>query len=150
MYYFPIIISFLCNEVQPEPKLTVEEFKQEAVEPEASASSPANPPADPPVSTVPQPRTTLEALEQRLAKYQSSMDQAQAEGNSSKVRRLGRIVKQYQAAIKASKAGRPVAFDELPDPPGKIETTHSTTNSFTNLENVNFVTRIDLNPIRIT
>jgi len=104
--------------VQPEPKLTVEEFKQEAVEPEASASSPANPPADPPVSTVPQPRTTLEALEQRLAKYQSSMDQAQAEGNSSKVRRLGRIVKQYQAAIKASKAGRPVAFDELPDPPG--------------------------------
>lgn len=48
------------------------------------------------------------------------MDQAQAEGNSSKVRRMGRITKQYQAAIKASKAGKPVAFDELPDPPGRL------------------------------
>ena len=73
---------------------------------------------NPAAAAIPQPRTTLEALEQRLAKYQSSSDQAQAEGNSSKVRRMGRIIKQYQTAIKASKAGKPVAFDELPDPPG--------------------------------
>lgn len=69
---------------------------------------------------VPQPSTTLEALEQRLAKYQSSMQQAQEEGNSSKARRLGRIVKQYQDAIKFCKAGKPVPFDELPDPPGNL------------------------------
>ena len=66
----------------------------------------------------PAPRSTLEALEQRLAKYQNSMEQAQAENNSSKVRRMGRIVKQYQDAIKAHKAGKSVPFDELPTPPG--------------------------------
>jgi coiled-coil and C2 domain-containing protein 1 len=66
----------------------------------------------------PAPRSTLEALEQRLAKYQNSMEQAQAENNSSKVRRMGRIVKQYQDAIKTHKAGKAVPFDELPTPPG--------------------------------
>lgn len=70
------------------------------------------------VPSIPLPRTTLEALEQRLAKYQSTMQQAQEEGNSSKVRRFGRIVKQYQDAIKLHKLGKPVPFDELPDPPG--------------------------------
>jgi len=100
------VVAPVSSHVEP----VIEEAKPEAVEP-TGASVPATP-------AIPQPRTTLEALEQRLAKYQSIMDQAQAEGNSSKVRRMGRITKQYQAAIKASKAGKPVAFDELPDPPG--------------------------------
>jgi coiled-coil and C2 domain-containing protein 1 len=70
------------------------------------------------VPIIPIPQSTLEALEQRLAKYQSIMQQAQEEGNSSKARRFGRIVKQYQDAIKLSKHGKPIPFDELPDPPG--------------------------------
>jgi len=35
----------------------------------------------------------MEALQQRLDKYQSATDQAKKEGNSSKARRMGRIVK---------------------------------------------------------
>ncbi|XP_057379948.1 coiled-coil and C2 domain-containing protein 1-like [Daphnia carinata] len=72
----------------------------------------------PTVPTIPIPQSTLEALEQRLAKYQSVMQQAQEEGNSSKARRFGRIIKQYQDAIKLHKLGKPIPFDELPDPPG--------------------------------
>lgn len=32
--------------------------------------------------------------------------------------RFGRIVKQYEDAIKKHKSGKPVPFDELPTPPG--------------------------------
>lgn len=72
------------------------------------------------VPVIPVPQSTMEALEQRLAKYQSIMQQAQEEGNSSKARRFGRIVKQYQDAIKLFKLGKPIPFDELPDPPGIV------------------------------
>lgn len=41
----------------------------------------------------PPPKDVAEALQQRLEKYQSAMDQAKKEGNSSKARRMGRIVK---------------------------------------------------------
>lgn len=64
------------------------------------------------------PNSVMEALQQRLAKYKSSEDAAKAAGETSKARRHGRIVKQYQDAIKAHKAGRPVDYDELPTPPG--------------------------------
>lgn len=64
------------------------------------------------------PTTVLEALEQRLAKYKVSSDQAKAEGNGGKVRRMGRICKQYEDAIKATKAKRPFEYEELPVPPG--------------------------------
>uniref|UniRef100_H2Z493 DM14 domain-containing protein n=1 Tax=Ciona savignyi TaxID=51511 RepID=H2Z493_CIOSA len=53
-----------------------------------------------------------------MQKYQSTSDAAKKEGNSSKARRMGRIVKQYQDAIKSHKAGRKVNFNELPVPPG--------------------------------
>ena len=92
------------------PKVIEKPTLAEPVPPAAPQEAPA----------IPIPKTTLEALEQRLAKYQSIMQQAQEENNSSKVRRFGRIVKQYQDAIKFHKAGKPVPFDELPDPPGKI------------------------------
>ncbi|CAE1174113.1 CC2D1 [Acanthosepion pharaonis] len=65
-----------------------------------------------------QPITILDALNQRMAKYKSCEEEAKASGNSSKVRRMGRIVKQYQDSIKLYKAGKPVNFDELPTPPG--------------------------------
>nr|XP_023013952.1 coiled-coil and C2 domain-containing protein 1-like isoform X1 [Leptinotarsa decemlineata] len=62
--------------------------------------------------------TDLEALEQRLAFYKEHETKAKEEGNSSKARRYGRLVKQFEQALKLQKAGKPVAFDELPTPPG--------------------------------
>lgn len=64
------------------------------------------------------PKTILEALTQRLQKYQAVEANAKAEGNDRKARMNGRIVKQYMDAIRMHKAGKPVAFDELPTPPG--------------------------------
>lgn len=61
----------------------------------------------------------MEALEQRLAKFKEQEENAKKEGNNSKVRRMGRIVKQYQDAIKLHRAGKPIPVDELPTPPGK-------------------------------
>ncbi|EDW85285.2 uncharacterized protein Dwil_GK18364 [Drosophila willistoni] len=81
--------------------------------------APAETPAPAPAAAPPAAATTvLEALQQRLEKYQSVEASAKAENNTSKARRFGRIVKQYEDAIKLHKAGKPVAFDELPVPPG--------------------------------
>ena len=64
------------------------------------------------------PKTTMEALEQRLAKYKEGVKSAKEKGESSRVRRLGRIVKSYEEAIKATKATKPYDYSELPTPPG--------------------------------
>lgn len=64
------------------------------------------------------PKTILEALTQRLQKYQAVEANAKTDGNDRKARQNGRIVKQYQDAIKAHKSGKPVIFDELPTPHG--------------------------------
>ncbi|GBM79522.1 Coiled-coil and C2 domain-containing protein 1-like [Araneus ventricosus] len=66
----------------------------------------------------PPPSSVLEALQQRLEKYTATKQAADAENNSGKVRRLQRIIKQYEAAIKDYKAGKNVDFEELPTPPG--------------------------------
>uniref|UniRef100_T1JD70 DM14 domain-containing protein n=1 Tax=Strigamia maritima TaxID=126957 RepID=T1JD70_STRMM len=66
----------------------------------------------------PAPVSTLEALEQRREKYVAAMKEAQEQMNTSKGRRMGRIVKQYEDAIGLWKAGKAVPYDELPDPPG--------------------------------
>lgn len=78
--------------------------------PPASRQS-VNPPAEPQPSTSaaaesggessapknleppPPPKDVAEALQQRLEKYQHATNQAKQEGNSSKARRMGRIVK---------------------------------------------------------
>nr|7ZRV_E Chain E, de novo designed binder [Drosophila melanogaster]7ZRV_F Chain F, de novo designed binder [Drosophila melanogaster]7ZSD_P Chain P, de novo designed binder [Drosophila melanogaster]7ZSS_D Chain D, de novo designed binder [Drosophila melanogaster]7ZSS_P Chain P, de novo designed binder [Drosophila melanogaster]7ZSS_h Chain h, de novo designed binder [Drosophila melanogaster] len=60
----------------------------------------------------------LEALQQRLQFYHGQVARAALENNSGKARRFGRIVKQYEDAIKLYKAGKPVPYDELPVPPG--------------------------------
>lgn len=65
-----------------------------------------------------EPKTVLEALEQRMAKYKEAFTQAKASGDDRKARMHDRIAKQYQAAIRAHKAGRTVNYDELPVPPG--------------------------------
>ena len=62
--------------------------------------------------------TILEALTQRLEKYKSVEQAAKDESNSSKARRFGRIIKQYEDAIKRYKAGKAVDYSELPCPPG--------------------------------
>jgi coiled-coil and C2 domain-containing protein 1 len=59
-----------------------------------------------------------EALEQRMAFYKKQEERAKEQENASKIRRMGRIVKQYEQAMKAHKAGKPVPVDELPTPPG--------------------------------
>ncbi|XP_026468313.1 coiled-coil and C2 domain-containing protein 1-like isoform X1 [Ctenocephalides felis] len=62
--------------------------------------------------------SVLEALEQRLEVYKAQMNAATQDNNSSKARRMGRIVKQFEQAIKLHKAGKPIPVDELPTPPG--------------------------------
>ncbi|XP_023220187.1 coiled-coil and C2 domain-containing protein 1-like [Centruroides sculpturatus] len=79
----------------------------------------AEEPVDPSLfGAPPPPKTVMEALNQRLEKFRSTLETAKSEGNNSKVRRMGRIVKQYEDAIKQYKAGKPVDFEELATPPG--------------------------------
>ncbi|XP_076646996.1 lethal (2) giant discs 1 isoform X2 [Halictus rubicundus] len=58
------------------------------------------------------------ALKERLEVYKRSKATAETEGNSSKVRRYGRICKQFEDALKLHARGKPIALDELPVPPG--------------------------------
>ncbi|CAF4897270.1 unnamed protein product [Pieris macdunnoughi] len=62
--------------------------------------------------------TVDEALKQRLAAFQEQESKAKEQGNSSKARRMGRITKQYQEAIKLHAAGKAISVDELPTPAG--------------------------------
>ncbi|KRT80654.1 C2 domain containing protein [Oryctes borbonicus] len=62
--------------------------------------------------------SVAEALEQRLQIYKQQEQTSKEGGNSSKARRMGRIVKQYEQAIKLNNAGKPIPVDELPTPPG--------------------------------
>uniref|UniRef100_A0A1Q3F686 Coiled-coil and C2 domain-containing protein 1-like n=1 Tax=Culex tarsalis TaxID=7177 RepID=A0A1Q3F686_CULTA len=74
------------------------------------------PPEEPEVLI--QASSVMEALQQRLEIYRASEKSAKEEGNSSKARRMGRIVKQFEDAIKLHRAGKPIPLDELPTPPG--------------------------------
>ncbi|VDP13470.1 unnamed protein product [Soboliphyme baturini] len=56
-------------------------------------------------------------LLKRLEKFKETAERAAAEGNASKVRRMNRIQKQYEDAIRNVQRGRPVNFSELPNPP---------------------------------
>uniref|UniRef100_A0A8D0L6P8 Coiled-coil and C2 domain containing 1A n=1 Tax=Sphenodon punctatus TaxID=8508 RepID=A0A8D0L6P8_SPHPU len=72
----------------------------------------------PPPDIPPPPRDMLEALQQRMERYKTAAAQAKSKGDGRKARMHERIVKQYQEAIQAHKAGKPVDFVELPVPPG--------------------------------
>ncbi|KAJ8729687.1 hypothetical protein PYW08_001268 [Mythimna loreyi] len=63
-------------------------------------------------------KTLAEGLQQRLEAFKKQEAKAQEEGNSSKARRMNRIIKQYADAIKRNNAGHPIAVDELPTPAG--------------------------------
>uniref|UniRef100_A0A452QSE4 Coiled-coil and C2 domain-containing protein 1A n=1 Tax=Ursus americanus TaxID=9643 RepID=A0A452QSE4_URSAM len=94
--------------------------------PDQLPPDPPSPPPQPPTPTTvpstpevpPPPRTLLEALEQRMERYHMAAAQAKAKGDQRKARMHERIVKQYQDAIRAHKAGRAVDVAELPVPPG--------------------------------
>lgn len=62
--------------------------------------------------------SVAEALQQRLEVYQKQEQAAKEQGNASKARRMGRIVKQFQDAIKLNNAGKPIPVEDLPTPPG--------------------------------
>ncbi|XP_037260812.1 coiled-coil and C2 domain-containing protein 1B isoform X1 [Falco rusticolus] len=95
-------------------------FKQKVPAPPGSSRDLTTPePQTQEASASPQqPKTVLEALQQRLEKYKSAAAQAKASGDDRKGRMHERIAKQYQDAIRAHKAGRKVNFSELPVPPG--------------------------------
>jgi len=87
--------------------------------PETGTQEEAAPPADPESYGAPDAPTTIaEALNQRLQKYKSEELKAKEGGNGSKARRMGRICKQYEDAIRMNKAGRPIPRGDLPEPPG--------------------------------
>ncbi|XP_072512923.1 coiled-coil and C2 domain-containing protein 1A isoform X1 [Salminus brasiliensis] len=90
--------------------------------PQSSSTKPAAapPPSSAPASDapLPAPRNLAEALQQRMDKYKNAAETAKSKGDDRKARMHQRIVKQYQDAIRAHKAGRPVNLAELPVPPG--------------------------------
>ena len=61
----------------------------------ADVSAPSQPSSNP--GPPPAPTTILEALEQRLEKYQSAVQDAEKEENAGKARRMKRIVKVVMA-----------------------------------------------------
>ncbi|KAK5926882.1 hypothetical protein CgunFtcFv8_022417 [Champsocephalus gunnari] len=93
---------------------------QSAPPPPQSSSKPAAPAAPTQVATadLPAPSSLGEALQQRMDIYKSAAEGAKSKGDDRKARMHQRIVKQYQDAIKAHKAGRPVSLSDLPVPPG--------------------------------
>ncbi|CAF2397763.1 unnamed protein product [Rotaria sp. Silwood2] len=66
----------------------------------------------------PEPRTIMEALQQRHEELVKRHQEALSKGESSKARRMDRLTKQYQEAIDATKRGRPYDYSELADLPG--------------------------------
>ncbi|XP_070772723.1 coiled-coil and C2 domain-containing protein 1A [Enoplosus armatus] len=90
--------------------------------PPQSSSKPAAPAAPAPAQVatadLPAPSSLAEALQQRMDIYKSAAEGAKSKGDDRKARMHQRIVKQYQDAIRAHKAGRPVSLSDLPVPPG--------------------------------
>ncbi|XP_077134163.1 coiled-coil and C2 domain-containing protein 1B [Ranitomeya variabilis] len=82
-----------------------------AVAPEPQPSVPVTAQAAPASSV-------LQGLQQRMERYKTAAQQAKGNGDDRKARMHERIVKQYQDAIRAHKAGRQVNLAELPVPPG--------------------------------
>lgn len=63
--------------------------------------------------------------------YRRTKVAAEAEGNTSKARRYGRICKQFEDAIKLYTNGKSVPLEELPVPPGFPPLSNSQNNDTT-------------------
>lgn len=59
-----------------------------------------------------------EALQQHMEKFKTVEQAAKDEGNASKARRIGRVVKQFEQTIKLHRAGKPFSVEDLPVPQG--------------------------------
>ncbi|XP_072524712.1 coiled-coil and C2 domain-containing protein 1B [Salminus brasiliensis] len=115
----PVDLNSLPPPLSTAAAVVKEASAQPAVKVSPSPSSEGQPPEATASQSGPsQPKTVLEALEQRMAKYKEACAQAKASGDDRKARMHDRIAKQYQSAIRSHKAGRPVNYDELPVPPG--------------------------------
>lgn len=104
--------------VPPRPSRKEENPVQKEAEVPVAPSAIETPEEEPPEEVLIQATSVMEALQQRLEIYKASEKSAKDEGNSSKARRMGRIVKQFEDAIKLHKAGKSIPLDELPTPPG--------------------------------
>uniref|UniRef100_A0A3P9K7Q1 Coiled-coil and C2 domain-containing protein 1B n=1 Tax=Oryzias latipes TaxID=8090 RepID=A0A3P9K7Q1_ORYLA len=82
------------------------------------AAAPASTPTQTPSADLPAPSSLGEALQQRMDIYKQAAESAKSKGDDRKSRMHQRIVKQYQEAIRAHKAGKPVSLSDLPVPPG--------------------------------
>ncbi|KAB0797547.1 hypothetical protein PPYR_09097 [Photinus pyralis] len=100
------------------PGPPAEEVAREESEVQKRSDSAEEPTEDSPKPALITASSVGEALQQRLEVYQKQEESAKEQGNASKARRMGRIVKQFQDAIKLHNAGKPVPVDELPTPPG--------------------------------
>ncbi|XP_040892059.1 coiled-coil and C2 domain-containing protein 1A isoform X2 [Toxotes jaculatrix] len=109
------------NALPPPPGDVVAEHRAPPP-PAQSSSKPAAPAAPAPTQVatadLPAPSSLAEALQQRMDIYKSAAEGAKSKGDDRKARMHQRIVKQYQDAIRAHKAGRPVNLSDLPVPPG--------------------------------
>ncbi|XP_070794307.1 coiled-coil and C2 domain-containing protein 1A [Pituophis catenifer annectens] len=102
--------EMLSSRVQQTPVATAAPLAQAVNHPAQGVSRTAERPAP--------PRDMMEALQQRMDRYKAAAAQAKSKGEDRKARMHERIVKQYQEAIRAHKAGKPVEFADLPVPPG--------------------------------
>ena len=101
----PVMTPTQSAEPKPDP---VPKSPTQPVQPQGAA---------PVVSPMGQPKTAMEALLMRKAIFYEQEQKAKKENNNSKARRYGRIIKQYDAAIKLLKGGGKPDFDSLPDLP---------------------------------
>ncbi|KAM9612377.1 coiled-coil and C2 domain-containing protein 1A isoform 2-T2 [Morphnus guianensis] len=106
------------SSVPPPPDQLPKELSPGQPQPAAAVPVPEVKPASPAADVPPPPRDVLEALQQRMERYKTAAAQAKSKGDDRKARMHERIVKQYQDAIRAHKAGKTVDFSELPVPPG--------------------------------
>ncbi|XP_071449417.1 coiled-coil and C2 domain-containing protein 1-like [Hetaerina americana] len=114
-------VPLIPSRAAPQPPPRTKTSLVTRSEPQGNADEEAGnqiPQKAPPPPPPPAPTSVLEALEQRLQRFKEAEQSAKEEGNNSKARRLGRIVKQYQSAINDHKKGKPIPYDELPTPPG--------------------------------
>ncbi|XP_066474043.1 coiled-coil and C2 domain-containing protein 1A [Tiliqua scincoides] len=102
--------EILLPRVQQSPVATATPLAQAVTPPAAGVSGSGDIP--------PPPRDMMEALQQRMERYKTAAAQAKSRGDDRKARMHERIVKQYQEAIRAHKAGKPIEFADLPVPPG--------------------------------
>ena len=103
----PVINQAESVEAKPDP---VPKSPTQQAQPKPQAAAPV-------MSPMGQPKTAMEALLMRKTIFYEQEQKAKKENNSSKARRYGRIIKQYDAAIKLLKGGGKPDFDSLPDLP---------------------------------